>query len=747
MKVSTLFVIILLIFAGFSEAAAELGKVRGRVLDSKTGEPVVGAVVLIEELRTGSFSDSLGIFVIEKIPPGAYVVSVEMIGFKDVEKEIEVREDSDNYFSFELEEETVELEEVVVTAEAKRLIPEERTPAFVTVIRREDFEGKLSSLPDLLSKSSGVQVNSLGGLGSFSTVSIRASSSEQVNIYLDGILLNQALGGGVDIGGLPLSNIESIEVYKGTAPIELGGSGIGGVVNIKTRGSKSSVPGEVSLSFGSFNTQSLNWFISKTKGKWSYLIFTDYSESDNNFEFRDDNGTPYNPNDDEISQRANNDFNSVNIMGKAKYDFGDGMSLSLGNNFYRKYKGIPGISNNQSKEVTLTTLRNLSEFTLNIPNRIWSRLIYKQRLFFSYNVDDYTDLLGEVGIGRQDSHNVTKTYGIKPVFKLLLGGHHIVTLVGTLSRESYTPQENIIRQRELFESSRNRVLFGVEDEVFFGRLTFLPSFQYDRYESRIFEESPFQFSPIAPKDSKAESFKNYRLGMKIQVTDWFLVKGNVADYMRVPNFFELFGDKGAVVGNTDLKAEGGQNRDVGFRLHKDRAVFAEGLVWEVVYYNNEVDNLIQFIEKSAAVSIPKNIGKARIWGIEMNTSAVLWGFFRLGGNYTFQEAVNRSPIPHLKGKILPNRPKTELSAKVEFLLGWGRIYYEHNFEGDNFLDQANLRPVIKARTVVNLGISIRLFGHLKSTFEVKNISDNQIADIVGYPLPGRSYFITLNGYF
>ena len=84
MKVSTLFVIILLVFAAFSEAAAELGKVRGWVLDSKTGEPVVGAVVSIEELRIGAFADSLGVFVIEKVPQGTYMVSVEMIGFKDV---------------------------------------------------------------------------------------------------------------------------------------------------------------------------------------------------------------------------------------------------------------------------------------------------------------------------------------------------------------------------------------------------------------------------------------------------------------------------------------------------------------------------------------------------------------------------------------------------------------------------------------------------------------------------------------
>ncbi|ETR65446.1 MAG: hypothetical protein OMM_14237 [Candidatus Magnetoglobus multicellularis str. Araruama] len=64
----------------------------------------------------------------------------------------------------------------------------EETPAFFSLIKRDQFEGKIESLADVIEKEAGVQVNQAGGLGSYSVISLRGSTSEQVMIYLDGIL-------------------------------------------------------------------------------------------------------------------------------------------------------------------------------------------------------------------------------------------------------------------------------------------------------------------------------------------------------------------------------------------------------------------------------------------------------------------------------------------------------------------------------------------------------------------------------
>ncbi|HKN46725.1 MAG TPA: hypothetical protein VJ144_02035, partial [Candidatus Polarisedimenticolia bacterium] len=52
--------------------------------------------------------------------------------------------------------------------------------AFATVIRAADFADRVTSVPELLREAVGVQVKSLGG--QFATVSVRASSAEQVMV-------------------------------------------------------------------------------------------------------------------------------------------------------------------------------------------------------------------------------------------------------------------------------------------------------------------------------------------------------------------------------------------------------------------------------------------------------------------------------------------------------------------------------------------------------------------------------------
>ena len=93
------------------------------------------------------------------------------------------------------------LESVVVTAEQDQPdyqtgdVDLEETTGFVTVIEREAFEGKMEDLAEVLQNEAGVQVRQSGGLGSFSTVSLRGSSSDQVMVFMDGVLLNDASGG------------------------------------------------------------------------------------------------------------------------------------------------------------------------------------------------------------------------------------------------------------------------------------------------------------------------------------------------------------------------------------------------------------------------------------------------------------------------------------------------------------------------------------------------------------------------
>ena len=146
--------------------------------------------------------------------------------------------------------------------------------------------------------------------GDFSSISIRGSTSEQVLVYIDGVLLNDAQGGGVNLGIIPASLIKEIEIYRGSSPLVFGNSGIGGVINIKTKEATQSKIMSAQLQYGSFNTFRFNSLVSHKPERWGYMLGLNYSGSDNDFKFLNNKGTQYDSSDDEIVKRDNNQFRS-----------------------------------------------------------------------------------------------------------------------------------------------------------------------------------------------------------------------------------------------------------------------------------------------------------------------------------------------------------------------------------------------------------------------------------------------------
>ena len=87
----------------------------------------------------------------------------------------------------------------------------------------------------------------------FSTIRMRGSSPDEVRIYLDGVPLNVASGGAVDISTLPLGDVERVEVYRGARRSRSGSRRWAG-----SSPSPPSTPGDGSLQLrtgmGSFGT-------------------------------------------------------------------------------------------------------------------------------------------------------------------------------------------------------------------------------------------------------------------------------------------------------------------------------------------------------------------------------------------------------------------------------------------------------------------------------------------------------------
>src|SRR5512136_1507157 len=75
-------------------AFAGNGKITGVVKDASTGEPVVGANIVIEGTLMRTATDAKGVYVIQAVPPGLYSIVASSVGYaRAVVREVQVRSD------------------------------------------------------------------------------------------------------------------------------------------------------------------------------------------------------------------------------------------------------------------------------------------------------------------------------------------------------------------------------------------------------------------------------------------------------------------------------------------------------------------------------------------------------------------------------------------------------------------------------------------------------------------------------
>ncbi|HNH09877.1 MAG TPA: TonB-dependent receptor, partial [Leptospiraceae bacterium] len=187
---------------------------------------------------------------------------------------------------------------------------------FVDVIKSESFKDRYVSLPDVLEREAGVRVRRFGGLGSYSTLSIRGSNPNQVQIYIDGVPLSNAQGGEINLSDLNFDNLDRIEIHKSGSASGMSSSSIGGSVNLITKKTDVSRKTRFSVSGGSFNTFKITGSKSGEYKDVKYSIFGQKEKSDQNFTFRSDNGTPVlNTFDDFDTKRRNAQFDRYSLTG------------------------------------------------------------------------------------------------------------------------------------------------------------------------------------------------------------------------------------------------------------------------------------------------------------------------------------------------------------------------------------------------------------------------------------------------
>jgi iron complex outermembrane receptor protein len=641
----------------------------------------------------------------------------------------------------------VTLETIVVTAEKPDEefqtgdVDKEQIPVFFSVIKREHFEGKIESLSEVIEKESGVQIRQSGGLGSFSTISLRGSTSDQVMVFMDGILLNEASGGGVDLSNIALSDIEAIEIYRGISPINFSKASIGGVINIRTLRSKKGLEADASAGYGSFNTRKLSGFINHKPSKWDYLISADYLSSDNDFKFLNDNGTEWNTDDDRWERRHNAQFDQENMLAKIGYDATDDVRIDLVNQWFSKDQELPSWNNSESTKTSFDVDRNITTLKLSMDDIGPYHLNTGTRISYLWQKERYDDREGHVGLGDQITEYLTNRYGADFFLEWLTERNTFSVTLGVQKEEYET--NDLLKEMNPNDSSRYTYSLGIQDSfvLFDYKLIITPALRHTIVKDDLKSGTSIWGLPLEGR-SREEEYACPQIGLKYRLLDWVTLKSNMASYVREPSFFELFGDRGFFIGNDELKEEKGLNFDAGFEITWPSInTLFQRVYLTAAYFKSNVDDLITRVYDSRGIGKSVNISESEIQGIEVGINLDFLNIFRFVGNVTLQDAVNQNEIEAFDGKKLPGRFEKSYLGRVEARYGKCKAYSEYIIEKGLYYDTANLLEA-EDKKEINAGVSWMINSFLL-TLEAKNIGDDQYEDFHGYPLPGRSYYFTL----
>ncbi|MBN2071148.1 MAG: TonB-dependent receptor [Candidatus Krumholzibacteriota bacterium] len=623
---------------------------------------------------------------------------------------------------------------------------------FVGLIELEKGKSAFEDAAGILSNTVGVRIKQYGGLGSFATMSIRGSSSTQVQVYIDGVPLNDAWSGMTDLADLSLEDIGRIEVYRGFSPTGFGASSVGGTVNLVPGTGRVGRDGEgansmsASVAAGSFGARKYSAGADRQLSLLTLHLRAGYTESRGDFSFLDDNATPENPLDDANAIRENNDFTKLSLTGRMECKPAGFTSLSLNHSSVHREGGVPGIGANQSSRARLERQRRITWLRLK-PLPVFSGSLHNDAtIFYSSTRESFNDPAGEIDLTAAKTDNTIVSYGSN--MKLKYFPPVLPLSIETFfegRKERFHPVEHLPLYEEGPDRKRETLSCAASGDLSLlgDRIIFTYGHRWEWYANEFYDQPFFPWLPPTPQGRITGRNDSPGAGLRLMPFSFLTIKGNAGRYYRVPTFFEMFGNLGSVTGDASLTPETGFNRDIGIILSSERFAWIRDLFIEAIYLHNEIDDLILFFPNSQSTVKPENIGSATVRGVELSAAGSLPWPVRISGNYCWLESVDTGPIPYYNGNSLPGRPEHAASISLQYDAKWWGARWETNYTSPNFLDRANMKEA-GARTIHNLNLVIRPpLGGVTFTIEGLNIGDEKTSDVAGFPLPGRSFYASV----
>lgn len=601
----------------------------------------------------------------------------------------------------------------------------------------------LTDLAAILKSFSSVSIRDYGGVGGLKTVSVRGLDAKYTSVSFDGVPMGDVESGQIDIGRLSPHHLQSISLSTGSSDNLLQPARVQGVSSSLDLRSKEPELEQRSYSIwaqmrkASFGTiEPVLGVAHKLSPKLSHQLAIDglYAAGNYPFEYKQNGYT-------ETSKRENSEVKTLH----GSYDlFWKPMSgKQLHTKLYALYsdRELPGslvLYNPFNKESLLDKRMWIqSAFRSEPSDTPWAYNIHAK---YDNKYTRYTDINNKYSSGIQiDKYwaqeyyaGATLRYGLpQNAWKAALGADYWYNILDNTLPDQLLPRRHSFKSVATLSFNKGGLKAMAMLTAFFSR------------------EKIRVGTAAGNKEHLSPSLS---LTYSPSFVDGLMLRTSWQDLYRVPTFNELYYHR---IGSHKLRPERGQMLNIGLTYGKNIASFLPWLSVQVDVYQNRVKDKIVAIP-TVFLWTMANVGTARHRGLDVQLQSV-WQFgdrLKLSSriSYSYQQAIDLSDSQSIVYKHqLPYIPKHSGSATLSMEIPWLTIGYVVHASGSRYSNSYNSwRSYMPAYTDHSVSL-LYPFKWIDSQWQLqlaaRNLGNKNYELIKYYPMPGRSYEITLKYHY
>jgi iron complex outermembrane receptor protein len=260
-----------------------------------------------------------------------------------------------------------------------------------------------------------------------------------------------------------------------------------------------------------------------------------------------------------------------------------------------------------------------------------------------------------------------------------------------------------------------------------------------------------------PQPVRHDVVPSPRLSARAAVTSDVSIKTSAGWYVRLPTLLELFGNRGTILGSPDLRPERGPSADVGVVWAPARAIddFDRILV-EASLFGTRSHDTIAFVNSAGFITRGELVASFRFARA-----------LSLTGNYTRLITQQLTSEVSYADKAIPREPGHALYGRADFahrIFDHGAaLWLDASWQSATYLDQSNFM-MVPERVLVGTGARVEVAVGIAASLAIENLANTRIqelpldppprpnltttptalADVAGFPLPGRTFYVSLD---